>query len=135
MKPLPSVAQNLGNAILTGTKFGPESIPLLAQIYKKSTLCGNKCSELACWQQLDNLVRFLTFCTLPRTTTGKSFSEKPNPFWHTFGVQNPTLSGTLLENPTLCGTEIGQNGTLAILAYVYGHQWECPLRPIAQTYV
>ncbi len=28
------------------------------------------------------------------------------PLWHTFGTQNPTLSGTLLENPTLCGTEI-----------------------------
>ena len=26
-----------------------------------------------------------------------------------FGVQNPTLNGTLLENPTLCGTEIAQN--------------------------
>ncbi len=38
--------------------------------------------------------------------------------WHTFGVQNPTLNGTLLENSTLCGTEIGQNGTLAVLAYM-----------------
>ncbi len=52
--------------------------------------------------------------------------EKPYPFWHTFGVQNSTLSGTLLENPTLCGTEVGQYGTLAILAYVYCRQWECP---------
>ena len=41
-------------------------------------------------------------------------------------VQNPTLSDTLLENPTLCGTEVGQNGTLAILAYAYCHQWEFP---------
>ncbi len=30
-------------------------------------------------------------------------------------LQNPTLSGTLLETPTLCGTGIGQNGTLATL--------------------
>ncbi len=28
-----------------------------------------------------------------------------------------TLVGTLLVNPTLCGSEIGQNGTLAVLAY------------------
>ena len=28
--------------------------------------------------------------------------------------------------PTLCGTEIGQNGTLAVLAYAYYRQWECP---------
>ncbi len=26
--------------MLTGTKFGPKSIPLLAQIHKKGTLCG-----------------------------------------------------------------------------------------------
>ncbi len=52
--------------------------------------------------------------------------EKPYPFWHTFGVQNPTLSGTLLENPTLCGTEDGQNGTLANLVYTCCRQWECP---------
>ncbi len=36
--------------------------------------------------------------------------EKPYPIWHRFGVQNPTLSGTLLENPILCGTGIGQKG-------------------------
>ena len=36
-----------------------------------------------------------------------------------------TLSGILLENPTLCGTEVGQNGTLAILAYVHCRHWEC----------
>ena len=47
--------------------------------------------------------------------------------WHTFVVHNPTLTGALLENPTLCGTEIGQNSTLAILTYVYCHQWEYPL--------
>ena len=51
---------------------------------------------------------------------------KPYPFWHTFGVQNPSLSGKLLENPTLCGTEVGQNGTLAVLAYAYHRKWECP---------
>ncbi len=50
-------------------------------------------------------------------------------FWHTFGVQNPTLSGTLVENPTLCGNEVGQNGTLAVLAYAYCRQWECPPPP------
>ena len=49
--------------------------------------------------------------------------EKPYPSWHTLVVQNPTLSGTLLENLTLCGTEVGQNGTLPVLAYVYCRQW------------
>ena len=55
--------------------------------------------------------------------------EKPYPLWHTFDVQNPTLTGTLLENPTLSGTEICQNGTLAFLAYTYCRQWECPPPP------
>ncbi len=52
--------------------------------------------------------------------------QKPYPLWQIFGVQNPIFSGTLLENPTLCGTEIGQNGTLAILAYAYCRQQEYP---------
>ena len=34
-------------------------------------------------------------------------------------VKTPTLSGTLLENPTLSGTEMCQKGTLAVLAYAY----------------
>ncbi len=52
--------------------------------------------------------------------------EKPYPLWHTYGVQNLTriISGTLLETPALCGTGISQIGTLAVLAYVYCHQWE-----------
>ena len=52
--------------------------------------------------------------------------EKPYPLWHTFCVQNPTLSGTLLENTTLCGTGLDQNGTLAVLAFTYSCQWVCP---------
>ncbi len=52
------------------------------------------------------------------TTTGKTI-----PFLAHNWCSNPTLSGTLLEYPTLCGTEVGQNGTLAILAYVYCHQF------------
>ena len=44
--------------------------------------------------------------------------QNPYPHWH-------KISGTLLENPTLCGTEVDQNGTLAVLAYAYGRQWEC----------
>ena len=38
----------------------------------------------------------------------------------------------LLENPTLCGTEIGQNGTLPVLAYMYCRQWECPPPVLAE---
>ncbi len=35
-------------------------------------------------------------------------------------------SGTTLENPTLCGAEIGQNdGTFAVLAYSYCRKCEC----------
>ena len=41
-------------------------------------------------------------------------------------ARQATISGTLLDNRTLCGTEIGQNGTLDILAYAYCPQWECP---------
>ena len=42
---LRSVAQNLRNPTLTGTKFGPKTIPLLAQIHKKGTLCGTAIVE------------------------------------------------------------------------------------------
>ncbi len=60
--------------------------------------------------------------------------EKPYPLWHTFDPQNRTLSGTLPENPTLSATEIGQNGTLAVLAYAYCRQWECPTRGFQSCY-
>ena len=53
---------------LSGTKFrkpypyrhkvGPNSIPLLAQIHKKGTLCGNKGSELACWHNFEEVFLF-----------------------------------------------------------------------------
>ncbi len=33
------------------------------------------------------------------------------------------------ETPTLCGTEISGNGTLAVLAYAYFRKWECPPPP------
>ena len=60
--------------------------------------------------------------------------------WHK-NWENHTLYGThlvfktlplvapCLKNHTLCGTEIGQNGTLAVLAYAYCNQWECPPPP------
>ena len=63
-------------------------------------------------------VASLTFYTVLGTTTR-----------HTFGVQNPTLRGTLLGNPTLCGTEVGLNGTLAVLAYMLCRQWESGVPP------
>ncbi len=67
------------------------------------------------------------------TLSGTNFA-KPYPYWHKIwteihtltGTKNPNLSGTLLENPTLCGNGIGQNGTLAVLAYAYCRQWEYP---------
>ncbi len=61
-------------------------------------------------------------CETP-TLTGTTFPN-PYPYWHK--IWDPTLSGTLLANPTLCGTEIGQNGTLDILAYMYCRPWEYP---------
>ena len=57
----------------------------------------------------------------------KMYRHRPK-FAHGFGPclpmlrrhrETPTLSGTLLENPTLCGTEISQKGIHAILAYAY----------------
>ena len=52
-------------------------------------------------ENLANLVQFFTFCTLPGTTSEKTISS-------------------------LAHTEISQNGTLAVLAYAYRHQWEYP---------
>ena len=65
-------------------------------------------------------VAFLKFCTLPGTTSalpGTTSAKAIPSVAHIWCSRHPTLSGTLVENPTLCGTEIGQNGTLAVLAY------------------
>ena len=51
-------------------------------------------------------------------TSARTAPRNPYPHWH-------KICKTL-ENLTLCGTEVGQNGTLAVLAYVYYRQWECP---------
>ncbi len=64
-----------------------------------------------------NLLQFLTLILHPPWQKNWK-NHSPYPLWHTFGVQNPTLPDTLLENPTLCGTEIGQNGPLAVLATI-----------------
>ncbi len=48
-------------------------------------------------------------------TPARMATRNPYPHWH-----------KICENPTLCGTEVGQNGTLAVLAYAYCRQWECP---------
>ncbi len=45
-------------------------------------------------------------------TPARTAPRNPYPHWR--------------KNPTLCGTEVVQNGTLAVLAYVYCRQWECP---------
>ena len=78
--PPPSVAQNLRNLTLTDTKFGPKSIPLLAKIHKKCTLCGTTIvKKWLIGTNVDrsaknpaNFAQFLTFCTLHSTTTGKT---------------------------------------------------------------
>ncbi len=109
-KSLPIVAQNLG--------WTPKKVPksgLLVQLSVQST--ENPAHLVQCWHFEFSLAQKL---------------EKPYRLWHTFGVQNPTLTGTFLENTTLCGTEIGQNGTLAVLAYAYCRQWECPPGPKIQ---
>ena len=93
--------------------FGPNPYPYWHKSTKKGTLCGTTIVEK--WLIGTN------FDILHSPL--HNHWKKPYPFWHTFGVQNPTLSGTLLENPTLCGTEIGQNG---VLAYAHCRQWECP---------
>ncbi len=49
-KPLPSVAQHFQDLTLTGTKFGPKSIPLVAQILKiEYLLWHNFCSKVVYW--------------------------------------------------------------------------------------
>ncbi len=63
-------------------------------------------------------------------TPGRTVLRNPYPHWHKI-CENHTLSGILIENPTLCGTEIGQNGTLAVLAYAHFRQWECPPRVLS----
>ncbi len=103
---------------LTGTNT-QKIVPSVAQLVFKN---GSLAQFLA--RSTENLANSALFLAQP--------VQKPYPLWHTFGVQDSTLSGTLLENPTLCGTEIGQNGTLAVLAYVYRHQWEHPPRGVEQ---
>ena len=45
-----------------------------------------------------------------------------------------SYSSSSHQNPTLCGAEIGQNGTLAVLANAYCRQWECPPPPAGMLY-
>ncbi len=68
------------NPHCTGTKFGPKSIPLLAQIHKKATLCVK--TDIQKWytamnygaqrQKCGNLVQNLTFPPLSGTTSGRT---------------------------------------------------------------
>ncbi len=122
-KTLPLLAQNLG----------PNPYPYWHKSTKKGTLCGTTIVEQWLIGTIVGAYRrkFSQFCTIfwHSTLSLAQLLENPYPFWHTFGIQNPTLSGTLIKTPTLYGTEVGQNGTLAILAYVYCRQWECPPPP------
>ena len=60
--------------------------------------------------------------TRKMNTPARTVPRNPYPYWH-------KICETL-ENPTLwVGTEIGQNGILAILAYAYCRQWEWPPPP------
>ena len=130
-----SLAQTLRNPTLTGTKVGPKAIPLLVQIHKKGypEYC-EYCGTTIVKKWLIGIIvgayhrKFGQFCAI--------FHILRSP-WHNHWknhnlpgtnlvFKNPTFSGTLLENPTLCGTEVGQNGTLGVLAYEYCRQWECP---------
>ena len=129
-KCIPLLGRHRETPTLTGTTVGPKSIPLLAQLHWKGySLWHNYCWKVLncynCWHiapEIRPILRNFWHSTLSLAQQLKN----PYPFWHKSGVQNPTLNGTLLKNPTLCGTEIGQNGTLAVLAYEYCCQWECP---------
>ncbi len=54
-------------------------------------------------------------------TPARTVLGNPYPYWHKIGKT--------LENPTLCGTENSQKGTLPVLAYGYWRQWEWPPPP------
>ncbi len=56
---------------------------------------------------------------LGRQRETPSLSGQPYPYRHKVWTHKPTL----------CGTEFGQNGTLAVLAYAYWRQWEYPPPP------
>ncbi len=100
--PLPSVARNLRNPTLTDTKFWPIRPHTLAvTMHKNGTLCGTNVAQK--WLKIRSIL-----CNFLHSALALAQPlEKKYHLWHTFGVQNPTLSGTLLENPTLCDTEIG----------------------------
>ncbi len=101
-KPLPLLAQN----------FGQNSYPYWHKTQQNSTQIILVCSA----EFFAILGRNLTYYRLLHSFWHKHW-KKSYPLWHTLCVKNPTLIGTLLENPTLSGTEMCQKGTLAVLAY------------------
>ena len=64
----------------------------MAELVSKNGLLAQLLVRSA--ENLVNSEQFLTFCTLPGTTSAKTIPSLAD----TFGVQNSTLSGTFLEN-------------------------------------
>ncbi len=67
--------------------------------------------------QLENTI-FSAFVHDFELPTARMAPRNPYPHWHKIYETLPLL--------TLCGTEISQKGTLAVLAYAYCRQFECP---------
>ncbi len=129
-KCIPLLGRHRETPTLTGTNFAkpyPYWHNILAQIY---TLTGTNIQKMYplwykyCWKVVN---WYKCWRSAPKIRPLSLENHWKN---HTLSPHiwcpNPSLSGTLHENPTLCGSDIGQNGTLAILAYVYCRQWECP---------
>ena len=80
---------------LSGTQFA-KTLPLLTQIYKKEyPLCHNCSSKVVyhynCWRVAPKIRPiYRNFCHSALFLAQPL--ENPYPLWHTFGVQNPTLS-------------------------------------------
>ncbi len=97
------VAQNL--------RWNP--YPYWHKSIKNAILCSitvvKKCCIHTNIENLDNLVQILTWILFLHFALSLAHPlETPYPLWHTYGVQNPTLRGTLPETPNLWGTEICQ---------------------------
>ena len=84
-----------------------------------------------CWlkkwcsfKKLATLLQIVAFCALCATTAGNNYTCTMYPLWDTFGIHDPTFSGTLLEKSSHCGTEFGQKGSHAVLVYMHCSQWK-----------
>ncbi len=123
--------RDLINAILVAGKFSRHFLGIIIACFQTGELprcgacwdtsCAGRSAPLQLWLWLLNRIA-IQWPMYPMMSVGAAWTKNYIPLlgWQR---ETPSPSGTKFTKPY---PEIGQNGTLAVLAYVYSHQWEYP---------